>query len=104
MNKKLLRCALDLLVDDCRPRKIILFGSYARGTAKEDSDIDLLIVLNKTKNKINDAVRLNRLLSPLRLSVDLVVVDSETYNYWSDTPGNVYYEAHSSGKVLYEAA
>ncbi len=28
------------------PYKIILFGSYANGTAKEDSDIDILIILD----------------------------------------------------------
>lgn len=26
---------------------VILFGSYARGTAKEDSDIDIVILLDK---------------------------------------------------------
>jgi predicted nucleotidyltransferase len=28
------------------PQKIILFGSYARGTATEDSDVDLMIVMS----------------------------------------------------------
>lgn len=33
-----------ILVSECRPEKIILFGSYAQGTAQEDSDLDLAIV------------------------------------------------------------
>jgi len=28
-----------------RPQKIILFGSYAHGTATEDSDVDVLVVM-----------------------------------------------------------
>jgi predicted nucleotidyltransferase len=32
------------LVSECQPEKIILFGSYAQGTAHEDSDLDLAIV------------------------------------------------------------
>lgn len=33
------------VVAEFRPQRIILFGSYARGTATPDSDVDLLIVL-----------------------------------------------------------
>ncbi len=28
------------------PEKIILFGSYARGTANEDSDVDMLVIMD----------------------------------------------------------
>jgi hypothetical protein len=34
----------------------------------------------------------------------LLVVSAEKFNYWRDTPGNVYFEAATEGKVLYEAA
>ena len=33
------------IVERFHPEKIILFGSYARGTAGPDSDVDLLVVL-----------------------------------------------------------
>src|SRR5580658_344539 len=32
-----------------RPRKIILFGSYAYGRPTVDSDVDLLVVMNRTR-------------------------------------------------------
>jgi predicted nucleotidyltransferase len=32
-----------------RPRKIILFGSYAYGKPTEDSDVDLLVVMDRTR-------------------------------------------------------
>jgi len=95
--------AVKLLVESCHPEKIILFGSWAEGRAKHDSDIDLLVVVAEVKDKAAEIVRLNRILSPLRLSVDLLVVDKKTFQYWADTPGNVYYEA-SAGRTLYEAA
>jgi len=36
--------------------EIKLFGSYARGTQKSDSDVDILLVLNKVDNKKKDII------------------------------------------------
>ena len=38
-----------IIADNYMPYKIILFGSYARGTATEDSDIDILVVKDSDK-------------------------------------------------------
>jgi len=35
---------VQILVDECQPEKIILFGSYAQGMAIDDSDLDLAVV------------------------------------------------------------
>ena len=48
-------------------------------------------------------VRLNRLLRPFDMAVDLLVVSEVQFQYWRDTPGNVYYDAASEGQILYEA-
>jgi predicted nucleotidyltransferase len=37
---------------------IILFGSYAKGTNHEDSDIDIAVVSRDIKNRFNDGVKL----------------------------------------------
>jgi predicted nucleotidyltransferase len=92
-----------MLVEAARPKRIILFGSEARGEAAGDSDLDLLVVEESVPDRVAEMVRLNRLLRPLRLAVDLLVVSEEKFQYWRDTPGNVYYEAATEGQVLYEA-
>jgi hypothetical protein len=51
-----------------------------------------------------DAPTIARVVSPLRVPVDLVVVSAPTFEKWRDTPGNVFHEAASEGKVLYEGA
>ena len=49
-------------------------------------------------------VRLRRLLRGFHVPVDLLVVSESKYEYWRDTPGNVYHEAATDGVTLYEAA
>jgi predicted nucleotidyltransferase len=45
-----------------KPKKVILFGSYAYGEPTEDSDIDLLIIKNTDKRPIDRWVEVKRLL------------------------------------------
>ena len=69
--------------------KIILYGSWARGTATVDSDIDLLVVL---KGKISPGREIDRMIdciTDLNLKYDTLIsvvpVSTETYNTL-DTP------------------
>ena len=48
--------------------KVYLFGSYARGTATEDSDIDFAIISDDFQG---DRFEDRRLLVPLRRKIDL---------------------------------
>jgi uncharacterized protein len=36
-----------LIADEFKPKSVILYGSYANGTAHDDSDIDIAVVLEK---------------------------------------------------------
>ena len=42
-------------------QKVILFGSYARGNARKDSDIDIAIVFSDYENRIDRQVELMKL-------------------------------------------
>jgi predicted nucleotidyltransferase len=94
----------ELLIEAARPKRIIMFGSQARGDAGEDSDLDVMIVEELVSDRAGEMVRLSRLLRSFDIPVDLLVVSAEKFNYWCDTPGNVYFEAATEGEVLYEAA
>ena len=104
VDESLIAKATQLLRESANPKRIILFGSYARGDARMDSDVDLLVVVGRVADRVAEMVRLGRVLSPLRIPVDLLVVSDETFRYWSDTPGNVYATARTEGRVLYEQA
>ena len=94
----------DVLVQAARPKRIILFGSQARGDADPHSDFDIMVVEDKPTDRFAEMVRLNRLIRSFDIAVDLLVVSDEKFQYWRDTPGNVYYEAATAGQVLYQAA
>lgn len=63
-----------------------------------------MVVENGLPDRAAETVRLNRLLRSFEIPVDLLVVSAEKFNYWRDTPGNVYFEAATEGETLYEAA
>ena len=94
--------AVEVLRQGSKPVRIILYGSRARGKAKKDSDIDLLVVQKKVKDRDAEMVRLQDCLRPLRINADLVVVSEKNFQEWKDTPGNLIYHAAKEGKVLYE--
>lgn len=62
----------DTIVREFRPERVILFGSYASGTAREDSDVDLLVVMPFRGNRIAKAVEILDKVKA-RAAVDVVV-------------------------------
>lgn len=96
--------AVKLLQAAGNPSRIILFGSYARGNPHADSDLDLLVIQPVVQDRRRAMVQLRRVLSPLRIPADVLVVSEQAFQDWSDTPGNILYEAAREGRVLYETA
>lgn len=94
----------EVLVRAANPKRIILFGSQATGHAAPHSDFDIMVVEEKPADRFAEMVRLNRLIRPFGIAVDLLVVSDEKFQYWRETPGNVYFEAATKGQVLYQAA
>jgi predicted nucleotidyltransferase len=88
------------------PRLVILFGSQARGTANEHSDIDLLIVgdrpLGEAWSRRREIGRIRRNLPPTRIPIDILFFTPEEVRRWRDTTNHVISEAFQEGEVLYE--
>lgn len=59
---KIIEEIVERIVREYKPKKIILFGSYAYGEPTEDSDIDLLIIKDTDKRAIDRWVEVKRLL------------------------------------------
>jgi predicted nucleotidyltransferase len=88
------------------PRQVILFGSQARGTAKDDSDIDLLIVGDRspgeTWSRRREIGRIRCNLPSFGVPIDILYFTPEEVERWRDTTNHIVSEALREGKVLYE--
>ena len=96
--------AVRLLVDRFHPKKIILFGSRARGNARPDSDADLLVVTNLRGSRHRLATRMRICVSGIGIAKDIVLVTPREYKLYKNVPGTIIYPASREGKVLYEVA
>jgi predicted nucleotidyltransferase len=92
------------IVACCDPDQIILFGSQARGTARPDSDVDLLVVMPVTGSKREKQVELRCVLHDIRVPKDIIVVRPEELERRRNIPGTVIWPALREGKVLYVRA
>lgn len=61
------------LARDFRPERVILFGSYAKGKATEDSDVDLLVIMDHDKPRNVDQAIAMRLQTDPPFPMDLLV-------------------------------
>jgi predicted nucleotidyltransferase len=85
------------------PQRIILFGSYARGTPTADSDVDLLVVMPANGSKRELAVTIYGLLAGMGLPKDVVVVTPDEVVRYGKVVGSVIRTALKEGKVLFES-
>ena len=103
LSERTFRQAIRRIRAVAQPSKIILFGSYARGEATEDSDLDLMIILPGKPDKMAEIIRLRRAIGALGVGVDVLVFSEEEARRRGQVPGTVLYWANKEGKVLYEA-
>lgn len=93
--------AIERIVQQFHPLRIILFGSWARGDARPDSDLDLLVVMPEAQNKRAMTVRIGNSLSDLPISKDVVVTTPAEIVEHGQTIGRVLQPALAEGKVVY---
>jgi len=89
------------IVQEFQPERIILFGSYAYGKPRPDSDVDLLVLLRFEGKGFRKSLEILNRVSPT-FSVDLLARQPEdtTRRYAEGDP--LIREALDHGKILYE--
>ena len=85
------------------PQRIVLFGSYAHGTATEDSDVDLPVILPCGGDPLAKAAEIRQAID-VPFALDLLVRSPEVVRQrlaWNDF---FLREVMEKGKLLYDAA
>jgi predicted nucleotidyltransferase len=103
---------LVVLLKSSDPYKIILFGSYANGNPNENSDIDLLIILDNNhvsktyQERLNKKIRIRNLVIEInrKVPLDILVYSKEEWNIIKKNGNYFIEEIEKTGKVIYEKA
>jgi predicted nucleotidyltransferase len=88
--------------EDFRPRQVVLFGSYARGAATADSDVDVLVVMPFEGRSVDKSVEIRLKTNP-PFPLDLLVRTPETVRKRIEMGNCFFRDILRDGKVLYEA-
>ncbi len=103
VTPELIAYIVEKIVREVAPQRIIMFGSRARGEARDDSDLDLFVIQDSQTANRQVRRRIERLLWGREFSVDLIVrTPEEVARNVEDH--NPFYTRHilKEGRVLYE--
>ncbi len=90
------------IVENIKPEKIFLFGSYAKGTHTEDSDLDLIIVNKTDLPKHKRGIEIRRLFYRQLIPMDIKVYTPQEFENESSNPYAFLHTAIKNSKKLYE--
>jgi predicted nucleotidyltransferase len=92
------------IIKTANPEQVILFGSRATGTARQDSDVDFLVVMPLTKPRRRLEGDLHAAMIGAPLAKDILVVTPEELERFRDVPGTIIQPALATGKIVYHRA
>ena len=99
------RCNIQKFVtqvaDAFSPERVVLFGFYARGTASEDSDVDLLVIMPHNKRNIEQSLDITRRIDR-SFPLDLIVRKPDEIQKRLQMHDMFLASILKEGKVLYE--
>lgn len=101
----LLRKIVDVIVRERSPQAVILFGSRARGDARADSDVDLLIIekepFSPQRSRRKEVAHLQMALRKLPFSKDILLYSREEFEHWRHSLNHMVGRASREGKVMH---
>jgi uncharacterized protein len=80
--------------------QVLLFGSYARGEAGPDSDLDFLVIEPVVEDVVKESVRLRDALLGLVLFADVVIASEREVDQWGAVRGSFIHTALSDARPV----
>lgn len=107
VTEKLIQEMAELIVREVKPRKIILFGSHARGTSRAGSDLDFIVVedgpFDAQRSRRAEMTRLGNIMFDYLIPIDFLVFTPQEIDKWKDVNNHVISHALREGRTLYES-
>jgi len=106
VDQDVLNRMVEEVVRAAEPEQVYVFGSHARGEAREDSDVDLLVVeredFGKEHSRLRETNRIYKALSGFRIPVDVLLYSSSEFAKWRGSLNHVVGRCAREGRLLYE--
>lgn len=90
------------IVERFRPKRIMVFGSHARGEASPDSDLDLFIEMDTSHRPPDRAIEVSEAFGLRSWPMDIVVYTPEEVRRLRNVNGTLLSIIEKEGRVLYE--
>lgn len=84
------------------PEKIILFGSYAKGTQNKGSDIDLLIIQDTDLPSYRRGIEIRMSLIGTKMPIDILVYTRIEFEKEKQDKYSFLYSAIKTSNILYD--
>jgi len=97
-----IRAVAKQIAERFQPEKIILFGSYAYGKPRPESDVDLLVVMETPLHEWQQRLEISRALSPRPFPMDIIIRTPKQLEERLALGDPFLREITSQGKVIYE--
>lgn len=98
------RTILDVVVREVRPERVVLFGSYAWGTATAASDVDLLVVAESSASIAARSRPVEALLRDRAPRTDLLWRTPAEMAGAREDPLSFLVQVQQHGRVVYDAS
>ncbi len=97
--------AVTVAIEEANPSRVYLFGSWPRGEAAVDSDLDLAVfVHDERKPEIADLhTKIRERLRSIPMRVDLIIATEGHVAELLDSVNSVYYKIVRRGKLVYDS-
>ncbi len=102
ISEKQLRQIVSTIANEYRPLRILLFGSYRKGTPRDSSDVDLLIIKDTEVVASRRAAEVHRIFNPYLYDLDIIVMTPDEFDTQKNEINTLAYFVNNEGKLVYE--
>ena len=102
LHEPLLDHVTKTIVERFHPKRIMVFGSHARGDAGPDSDLDLFVEMDTPRRPPDRAIEVSEVFGLRPWPMDIVVYTPEEVRRLRHVNGTLLSVIEKEGKVLFE--